>query len=139
MRRAVIDIGTNSVKLLVAEVTDGVVTPLQEVSEQTRLGAGFYEAHQLQPSAIACTAEAVARFVEHARSSDAAVIRLIATSAGLYSQDETHLAAYVAASRDQKSFDAYLADYVRDAGSEEAYLDRVGARALARLSSGAAS
>jgi exopolyphosphatase/guanosine-5'-triphosphate,3'-diphosphate pyrophosphatase len=81
MRRAVIDIGTNSVKLLVAEVSDGVVTPLQELSEQTRLGAGFYEAHQLQPSAIACTAEAVARFVQLARSSDAAVIRLIATSA----------------------------------------------------------
>jgi exopolyphosphatase/pppGpp-phosphohydrolase len=40
-RRAVIDVGTNSVKLLVADVRDGVVEPVLEQSEQTRLGAGF--------------------------------------------------------------------------------------------------
>ena len=57
-------------------------------------------------------------------------------SSGLYAQDETHLADYVAASRDQASFNAYLASHVRDIPGEEAYLDRVGARTLAQLSSG---
>ncbi len=60
-RRAVIDVGTNSVKLLAGEVLDGIVTPLDERSEQTRLGAGFYETHELQPVPIARTASAVRR------------------------------------------------------------------------------
>jgi len=60
-------------------------------------------------------------------------------SSGLYEQDETHLKAYVAASRDQASFDAYLASYVRDVADEKTYLDRIGAAALAQLSAGAAA
>lgn len=60
-------------------------------------------------------------------------------SAGLYDQDEQHLKAYVAASRDQVSFDAYLAGHVRSVAGEDAYLDRIGAQTLARLSSGAAA
>jgi exopolyphosphatase/pppGpp-phosphohydrolase len=47
--RAVIDVGTNSVKLLVAEVAGQIVTPLLEQSEQTRLGRGFYPLHRLRP------------------------------------------------------------------------------------------
>jgi glutaconate CoA-transferase subunit A len=58
-------------------------------------------------------------------------------SSGLYEQDEAHLAAYVAASRDQKSFDTYLADYVLQCADESAYQDRVGGATLARLASGA--
>jgi glutaconate CoA-transferase subunit A len=60
-------------------------------------------------------------------------------SSGLYDQDEQHLKAYVAASRDQASFDTYLANHVRDTSGEQAYLDRIGAQALARLLSGAAA
>lgn len=80
-RRAVIDIGTNSIKLLVGDVADGVVIPIEERSEQTRLGAGFYETHILQPMTISRTAEAVARFVALARDFEAEAIRIIATSA----------------------------------------------------------
>lgn len=57
-------------------------------------------------------------------------------SSGLYEQDEAHLKAYVAASRDQKSFDGYLAEHVRGADGEQTYLDRIGAGTLALLSSG---
>jgi len=56
-------------------------------------------------------------------------------SPGLYDQDEQHLRAYVAASRDQGAFDAYLASDVR-AGDEDRYRDRIGATALAGLTSG---
>ncbi|SVC15359.1 uncharacterized protein METZ01_LOCUS268213, partial [marine metagenome] len=37
-RRAIIDVGSNSVKLLVADVKGGGVTPLVHEGEQTRLG-----------------------------------------------------------------------------------------------------
>lgn len=80
-RRAVIDIGTNSVKLLVGEVTSLEVEPLLEKSEQTRLGSGFYESRQLQPEAIRKTIEAVQGFFQLATEMQADPIRLIATSA----------------------------------------------------------
>ena len=61
-RRAVIDVGTNSVKLLVADVVDGGIVPVLETSEQTRLGRGLYDTHILQKDAIQLTASAIARF-----------------------------------------------------------------------------
>jgi exopolyphosphatase / guanosine-5'-triphosphate,3'-diphosphate pyrophosphatase len=80
-RRAVIDVGTNSVKLLVADVRGREVTPVHEESKQTRLGKGFYETHQLQPEPIAQTAKAVQSFTEIAREHGAESVRVIATSA----------------------------------------------------------
>ena len=81
VRRAVIDVGTNSIKLLVADVAGQDVRPVWEESKQTRLGQGFYETRQLQPEAIARTAESVAEFVRLARQRQAASVRIIATSA----------------------------------------------------------
>ena len=81
VRRAVIDVGTNSVKLLVADVSGHEVWPVHEESRQTRLGHGFYETRRLQPESIARTAEAVWEFGEIAREKEAAAIRVIATSA----------------------------------------------------------
>jgi exopolyphosphatase/guanosine-5'-triphosphate,3'-diphosphate pyrophosphatase len=81
VRRAVIDIGTNSIKLLVAEVSPQEVVPLLEESKQTRLGRGFYQTHRLQPEAIAATVAAVAKFSGLAHSQQAQTIRVIATSA----------------------------------------------------------
>jgi exopolyphosphatase / guanosine-5'-triphosphate,3'-diphosphate pyrophosphatase len=80
-RRAVIDIGTNSVKLLVADLADGRLTPVCEVSRQTRLGAGFYGTQKLQRPAIALTAGAVAEFRASAVKLGASPVRVIATSA----------------------------------------------------------
>src|SRR5580692_703661 len=81
IRRALIDVGTNSVKLLVAEVAGHEVRPLREESRQTRLGRGFYKTHRLQGPAIATTARAVAEFAAQARECGAASVRVIATSA----------------------------------------------------------
>ena len=81
VRRAVIDVGTNSVKLLVADVSGHEVRPVHEESRQTRLGQGFYDTRRLQPESIARTAEAVWEFGEIAREKDAVAIRVIATSA----------------------------------------------------------
>ncbi len=81
VRRAVIDVGTNSIKLLVADVSGGKVRPVHEESRQTRLGKGFYETRRLQPEAIAHTAAAVWEFAQTAREKNSDSIRVIATSA----------------------------------------------------------
>ena len=80
-RRAVIDVGTNSVKLLVADVEGHDVRPVCEENKQTRLGRGFYETHRLQPEPIAKTARAVWTFADMARELKAVSVRVIATSA----------------------------------------------------------
>ena len=81
VRRAVIDIGTNSIKLLVAEVEGSIVRPVWEESKQTRLGHGFYPERVLRPGPIQDTAAAVARFSDKARELGAAQVRVVATSA----------------------------------------------------------
>jgi exopolyphosphatase / guanosine-5'-triphosphate,3'-diphosphate pyrophosphatase len=80
-RRAVIDVGTNSVKLLIADVEGDAVHPVLEESRQTRLGKNFYDTHRLQPDAIAQTAKAVAEYAQLARDKSSNSIRVFATSA----------------------------------------------------------
>jgi exopolyphosphatase/guanosine-5'-triphosphate,3'-diphosphate pyrophosphatase len=81
IRRAVIDVGTNSVKLLVADVARLAIQPVREESRQTRLGQGFYQTRRLQPPAVAASAAAVAEFAAVARQCGASSIRVVATSA----------------------------------------------------------
>lgn len=95
-RRAVIDVGTNSVKLLVADVAGHEVSPVLEDSRQTRLGKGFYENHQLQPEPLAQTARAVAAFANAARKHGATTVRIIATSAARDAKNPGDLAAAIA-------------------------------------------
>jgi exopolyphosphatase/guanosine-5'-triphosphate,3'-diphosphate pyrophosphatase len=94
-RRAVIDVGTNSVKLLVADVAGRRVEPLLEDGRQTRLGRGFYETHRLLPVAIAQTALAVGEFSRAAKKLGAVSMRVIATSAARDAQNADELIASV--------------------------------------------
>ena len=96
VRRAVIDVGTNSVKLLVADVQGSVVVPIVEESRQTRLGKNFYDTHRLQPDAIAQTAKAVAEFANSAREKQSASIRVFATSAARDAINPNDLVAAIA-------------------------------------------
>ena len=81
MRRGVIDIGTNSVKLLVADVRDGEISPHLETSRQTRLGQGLYDGGKLQPDPIRATVAAVSELLDLAKRHDGIDTRIIATSA----------------------------------------------------------
>src|SRR4051794_34186883 len=81
VRRAVIDVGTNSIKLLVADVAGHEVRPVREESKQTRLGQGFYESNRLQDGPIESTAKAVAEFAKAAKELETKSIRVFATSA----------------------------------------------------------
>jgi exopolyphosphatase/guanosine-5'-triphosphate,3'-diphosphate pyrophosphatase len=96
-RRAVIDVGSNSVKLLVADVAEGVVTPILREGEQTRLGRGVFETGLLQPAAIEETARAAAAFADKARAHGATQIRVLATSAARDAANRGELAGAMSA------------------------------------------
>lgn len=98
VRRAVIDVGTNSVKLLVADVAGANVIPVEERSQQTRLGRGFYETHVLQTDAISATAEAVRKFSTIARDLNTGSIRVFATSAARDALNSSDLLAAIESS-----------------------------------------
>lgn len=97
-RRAVIDVGTNSVKLLVVEIADGELRPLFEESKQTRLGAGFYQTNILQADAIERTAAAAKAFADRAGELGAQRVRIIATSAAREAQNGRDLVLALEAS-----------------------------------------
>lgn len=101
-RHAVIDVGTNSVKLLVATIVGRHITPVHETSVQTRLGKGFYQHHLLQAIAIRQTAEAVQRFAGQARDAGANTIRVLATNAAREARNSD---ALVRAVREASSLD----------------------------------
>jgi exopolyphosphatase / guanosine-5'-triphosphate,3'-diphosphate pyrophosphatase len=67
MRKAVIDVGSNSVLLLVAEQMAHGWEPVLETSEVTALGEGTKESGLLQPDAIARTLEALEKAARKAR------------------------------------------------------------------------
>lgn len=81
MRRAVIDIGTNTVKLLVADVRQGQVVTVLFKDRTTRLGERVDERSQLLPAAIARTIQAVNEFRAEAKSLGATDIIALTTSA----------------------------------------------------------
>ena len=67
MRRSVIDVGSNSVLLLVAEQRDGIWTPICEDTAITALGEGTKKTGLLSETAMVRTLEAVHRFVAKAK------------------------------------------------------------------------
>ncbi len=81
MRQGVIDIGTNSVKLLIADVCCKSILPVHESSRQTRLGQGLYANSHLQPEPIRATVAAVNELLSLAVSKGCIDTRIIATSA----------------------------------------------------------
>ena len=91
MRQGVIDIGSNSVKLLIADCIDGQIHPVKETSCQTRLGQGLYERSQLQPKAIEATVESVRNFIRLAEFESVEKLLVIATSAVREANNASHL------------------------------------------------
>ena len=77
---AAIDIGTNSTKTTLADLSGGIRI-LDEASEVTRLGKGVDESGRLRPEAMEKTLAAVVRFAELARERGAERIVVIGTSA----------------------------------------------------------
>ncbi len=79
---ASIDVGSNSVKLLVARASaDGSLEPIAREKEMIRLGHGTFSTGKLSPEAIEAGSAAVERLHRIARSAGAEADRAVATSA----------------------------------------------------------
>ena len=102
MRRAVIDIGTNTVKLLVAEIRAGQVFPTVSKDQTTRLGEGVAATRQLSAAAIARTVAAIDDYVTDAREHAVSNLSAFTTSAA---RDAQNRQKFLAAVRQQCGID----------------------------------
>jgi exopolyphosphatase/guanosine-5'-triphosphate,3'-diphosphate pyrophosphatase len=78
---AALDVGSNTVLMLVAELSAAGVRPLADLLRITRLGRGVDRTSLLDPAAAALTLDAIAEFTEKARSLGAQKILTAATAA----------------------------------------------------------
>ena len=121
LRVAVVDMGTNSTRLLVADVEDGRVRELERRSTVTRLGRGVDTSGQLSGEAIEDVCVAIASYIDIYEDLGADRVRAIATSAV---RDASNGAMFLAELRERFALDAEILD-----GAEEARLTYLGAYA----------
>ena len=125
-RVGVVDIGTNSVRLLVAEVAEGAgpaapLTTLDRRMTITRLGAGVDATRVLAPDAIDRTVAVLREYREALDASGITTVRATATSAA---RDAQNRDAFFAAATDALGVTPELLS-----GAEEARLSFLGATA----------
>ncbi len=116
---AVVDIGSNSTRLLIAEVDRGRVSEIERQSRVTRLGRGVDLSGQLSAEAIEAACAAVGDYVALCREAGVEQIESIATSAV---RDASNGSAFVAELRERFALSARVLG-----GEEEARLTYVGA------------
>ena len=81
MRLAAIDVGTNTVRLLVADVDGASMTTVDRGREITRLGQGLDASGHFHPDAVKRTTDAIISFAGRAREASSDHVRLAGTSA----------------------------------------------------------
>lgn len=127
MRVAAIDCGTNSVRLLVADVGDGELTEVERRMEIVRLGQGVDRTGRLAPDALARTFQAMRSYQDLIGRHGAEATRVVATSA---TRDAANRHEFVDGVREIFGVEPEVVS-----GSEEAELSFTGAtRGLVRLS-----
>ena len=97
MRVAAVDCGTNSVRLLVADVDGGSKTDLHREMRVVRLGQGVDRTGELAPEAIERTRVALADYARTCRALGVEVTRMVATSATRDARNRSDFAAMVLA------------------------------------------
>jgi exopolyphosphatase/guanosine-5'-triphosphate,3'-diphosphate pyrophosphatase len=99
MRVAAIDCGTNSLRLLVADVDPaaGTLTDVDRRMEIVRLGQGVDATGRLAPAALARTLRALRSYAEIVTAAGATAVRMVATSA---TRDAANAADFVAGVRE---------------------------------------
>ena len=121
MRTAVVDLGTNSTRLLVANVADGRVAELDRRTIVTRLGEGVDSTGRLADAAVERVFAALAEFREAIDALGAERVVAVATSAV---RDSANGDEFRAAMRERFAIDARTIS-----GDEEARLTFAGATA----------
>lgn len=81
MAFAAIDIGSNSIRLLIGEVSGGSVVPLAYAREATRLAGGISETGRLAEGAMESTIKALKQFQDSIDRHDVTDVRAVGTSA----------------------------------------------------------
>jgi exopolyphosphatase/guanosine-5'-triphosphate,3'-diphosphate pyrophosphatase len=81
VRVGAIDCGTNSIRLLIADVLDGRLTDVHREMQIVRLGQGVDATKQFASDALARTQAALADYVELLKQHDVERVRMVATSA----------------------------------------------------------
>jgi exopolyphosphatase / guanosine-5'-triphosphate,3'-diphosphate pyrophosphatase len=121
MRVAAIDCGTNSLRLLVADVDPaaGTLTDVDRRMEIVRLGQGVDATGRLAPAALDRTLRALRSYAEIVAAAGASAVRMVATSA---TRDAANAAAFVAGVREVLGVDPEVLS-----GDEEARLSFTGA------------
>jgi exopolyphosphatase/guanosine-5'-triphosphate,3'-diphosphate pyrophosphatase len=119
VRVAVVDMGTNSTRLLVADVDDGRVKEIERRSTVTRLGRGVDTTQQLATEAIDDVANAVGEYIEIYEPLKPDVVSVLATSAV---RDAGNSGAFIAELRERFAMNARILT-----GDEEARLTYLGA------------
>lgn len=118
-RVAVIDVGTNSARLLVADVVGDRVEPVERRSTVTRLGRGVDLSGRLSAEAIEDACAAIGEYVGAIEEFGVGSVAAIATSAV---RDAENGSAFIAELRERFALSARVLD-----GEEEARLTYVGA------------
>jgi exopolyphosphatase/guanosine-5'-triphosphate,3'-diphosphate pyrophosphatase len=121
MRVGVVDIGTNSTRLLVAEVRDGSIRELERRSEVTRLGQGVDATGALAPEAQERVFAVLDSYREAIEAHGCEVTTAVLTSAV---RDASNGAEFTAQVRERYGLDARTID-----GDTEAQLTFLGATA----------
>jgi exopolyphosphatase/guanosine-5'-triphosphate,3'-diphosphate pyrophosphatase len=81
MRTAAIDCGTNSIRLLIADIEDGVLTDVERLMRVVRLGEGVDATGRLSEAALARTFTAAEEYAELIARHGNPPVRFVATSA----------------------------------------------------------
>jgi exopolyphosphatase/guanosine-5'-triphosphate,3'-diphosphate pyrophosphatase len=116
---AFLDIGTNSVRMLLARIhADHSYTIISQQKETVRLGEGEFRAHQLQPQAMRRATLVCSKFADMARAHDAEAIVAVATSA---SREASNQAAFLRRLQREAGLDVRVIS-----GKEEARLIYLG-------------
>lgn len=88
MRKAIIDVGTNSIRLIVADQED-VIRVCHTAIEITRIGEGMGIERKIKSEPLARTCQKAAEFAQKARELGAEVIKMTATSAVREAQNQS--------------------------------------------------
>ncbi len=119
MRAAVIGIGSNSVRMLVAENVQGEMHRISRDREGTRLFAGLDEKKCLSQASMEASCAAVKKMAQDARAQGAEEVRLFATSA---TRDASNRAFFAQLLHEQTGLQLEICS-----GDEEAALSFLGA------------
>lgn len=114
MSVAAVDIGTNSVRLLVADIdAAGNVIPRRRLMRITRLGQGVDATHELHHDAIRRTLDVLGAYAEIIGEHDVTGVRVTATSA---TRDATNRDAFLEAARAELGIEPELITGAEEAG-----------------------